>query len=172
MKSHCGLLVMALVSVSAACSLRQSPATPEGVTVGVMQDGVTMRRLTFEGSDEFNRSQIAEALDGAGIEMRLDSWIGPETVRQTEDLLRQMFSDRGYLAVEITHEITPVRPDRPQFVHLKFNMNPGPLRAAQERPAGCVELPPQVASPPPDSPTLFASLGLCQVEPAGGRVGG
>ena len=68
MKSHCGLLVMALVSVSAACSLRQSPATPEGVTVGVMQDGVTMRRLTFEGSDEFNRSQIAEALDAAGIE--------------------------------------------------------------------------------------------------------
>ena len=35
MKFHCVLLVVALCSVSAACSLSQSPATPEGVRVAL-----------------------------------------------------------------------------------------------------------------------------------------
>ncbi len=58
--------------------------------------------------------------------MRLDSWIGPETVRQAENLLRQMFSERGYTSAEITHEINPLPPGGSQFVHLKFNLSDGP----------------------------------------------
>ena len=58
--------------------------------------------------------------------MRLDSWVGPETVRQVENLLRQMFSERGYQSAEITHEINPLPPRGSQFVHQKFNLSDGP----------------------------------------------
>ncbi len=126
MKSSDVLLVVALVVVSATCSLRQSPITPELVAADVMQEGERMRRLTFEGSDEFNSLQITKALEDAGIEMSLDSWIGPATVRQTENLLRQMFSDRGYQSAKITHEINPIPSGGSQFVHLKFNVSEGP----------------------------------------------
>ena len=71
MKSSGILLAVVLAIVSAACSQGQSPVTPEGVAADVMQEGERLRILTFEGSDEFNRSQIAEALDGAGIKVRL-----------------------------------------------------------------------------------------------------
>ena len=67
MKSSDVLLVVALVVVSAACSLRQSPITPELVAADVMQEGERMRRLTFEGSDEFNSLQITKALDAEYI---------------------------------------------------------------------------------------------------------
>ena len=126
MRSSFVPLLAALVFLSAACAQRRAPAIPEGVAAAVMQQGERMRILTFEGSDEFSRSQIAAALDGAGIEMRLDSWIGPDTVSQTEVLLRQMFSESGYPSAAITHEINPIRPNEPRFVHLKFNLSPGP----------------------------------------------
>lgn len=39
--------------------------------------------------------------------------------------------------------------------------NPAAARTTQEIPGLCAEGPPRVASPPPDSPTLFTSIELC-----------
>ena len=39
--------------------------------------------------------------------------------------------------------------------------NPAAARTTQEIPGLCAEVPPRVASAPPDSPTLFTSIQLC-----------
>ena len=102
---------------------------PNGVAgktvVFLMEERERVRIVTFEGSDEFDVSEINEAMELSGIELRLDSRIGPGLVRQTEGLLREMFGEKGYQFAEISHEITPVA-GGPKMVRLTFQMDQGP----------------------------------------------
>ena len=84
---------------------------PNGVegkrAVFLLEERERVRIVSWEGSDEFDAAEINEALQLNGVELRLDSRIGPGVVRQTEGLLRQMFAEKGYQFAEISHEITP-----------------------------------------------------------------
>ena len=102
------------------------PNGVEGKTVlFLMEERERVRIVTFEGSDEFDQSEIDSALDGFGIELRMDSRIGPGLVRQTEGVLRQMFAEKGYQFAEISHEIVEVA-GGPKVVQLTFQMDQGP----------------------------------------------
>ena len=90
-----------------------------------MEERERVRIVTFEGSDEFDRSEIDDALNQTGIELRLDSRIGPRIVRRTEGLLREMFAEKGYQFAEVSHEITPVA-GGPKIVRLTFYIDEGP----------------------------------------------
>ena len=91
----------------------------------LMEERERVRIVTFDGSDEFDRSEIDSALALAGIELRLDTRIGPGIVRQTEGILREMFAEKGHQFAEIDHEITAVA-GGPKMVRLAFHMDPGP----------------------------------------------
>ena len=102
---------------------------PNGVqgkrAVFLMEERERVRIVTFEGSDEFERSDIDRTLQQIGIELRLDTRIGPAVIRRTEGVLRQMFAEKGFEFAEITHEITPLA-GGPKVVQLTFQMNEGP----------------------------------------------
>ena len=91
----------------------------------LMEERERVRIVTFDGSDEFDRSEIDSALALSGIELRLDTRIGPGIVRQTEGILREMFAEKGHQFAEIDHEITAVA-GGPKMVRLAFHMDPGP----------------------------------------------
>ena len=91
----------------------------------LMEERERVRIVTFEGSDEVKRTDIEEALQLTGVELRLDSRIGPGVIRRAEAVVRQMFLEKGYQFAEITHEITPVA-GGPKVVQLTFNMDQGP----------------------------------------------
>ncbi|HJN43659.1 MAG TPA: outer membrane protein assembly factor BamA [Vicinamibacterales bacterium] len=84
-----------------------------------------VRTVTWEGSDEFDVSNIEEAMELSGIELRLESQISPNLIRRTEGMLRQMFDEKGFQFAEISHTITPV-PGGPKLVQLAFQMDEGP----------------------------------------------
>ncbi len=90
-----------------------------------MEERERVRIVSFEGSDEFDTTEINEALDLSGIELRVDSRIGPGVMRQTEGLLREMFAEKGYQFAEISHEITAMA-GGPKVVRLTFHMDQGP----------------------------------------------
>ncbi len=102
---------------------------PNGVSgkraVFLMEERERVRIVTFDGSDEFERSDIDEMLERLGIELRLDTRIGPDVIRRTEGVLRQMFAEKGYEFAEIGHEITPAV-GGPKMVRLAFLMDEGP----------------------------------------------
>ena len=102
---------------------------PNGVpgkrAVFLMEERERVRIVTFEGSDEFERSDIDETLQRLGIELRLDTRIGPAVIRRTEGVLRQMFAEKGYEFAKIGHEITPAV-GGPKVVQLTFRMDEGP----------------------------------------------
>ena len=102
---------------------------PNGVVgrraVFLMEERERVRIVTFEGSDEFDRSEIDEALKMSDIDLRLDSRIGPGVVRQTERVLREMFAEKGFQFAEISHEITAVA-GGPKVVQLEFQLDQGP----------------------------------------------
>ena len=91
----------------------------------LMEERERVRIVTFEGADEYNRTEIDEALGLSGIELRLDSRIGPGVVRSTEGLLRQMYAEKGYQFAEVSHEITSVA-GGPKVVQLAFHIDQGP----------------------------------------------
>ena len=90
-----------------------------------MEELDRVRTVSYEGSDEFDSIEINEALNRVGIELRLDSRIGPGVVRQTEGVLREMFAEEGYQFAEISHEITAMA-GGPKVVRLTFQMDQGP----------------------------------------------
>ena len=93
--------------------------------VFLMEERERVRIVTFEGSDEYDRTEIDEALEMSGIALRLDSRIGPGVVRSTEGVLRQMLAEKGYQFAEVSHEITPVA-GGPKVVQLTFHIDEGP----------------------------------------------
>jgi len=98
----------------------------EGKTVlFLLEERERVRIVTFEGSDEYDRTEIDEALEQSGIELRLDTRIGPRLVRRTEGLLREMYAEKGYQFAEVSHEITSVA-GGPKVVRLAFQIDQGP----------------------------------------------
>ena len=102
---------------------------PNGVpakrVVFLMEERERVRITTFEGSDEYDQTEINDALEQAGIELRADSRIGPRVVRQTEGLLREMYAQKGYQFAEVSHEITAIA-GGPKVVQLTFTIDQGP----------------------------------------------
>ena len=102
---------------------------PNGVAgkraVFLMEERERVRLVTYEGSDEYDLAEIAEALEQTGIELRPDSRIGPRVVRRTEGLLREMYAEKGYQFAQISHETTAVA-GGPKIVQLTFHIDQGP----------------------------------------------
>ena len=102
---------------------------PNGVAgrrvVFLMDEAERVRVVHWEGSDEFDDTEVLEALQLNGIEIRVDSQIRPGLVRETEGLLRQMFAEKGYQFAEISHETKPAV-GGPKRVELTFHMDEGP----------------------------------------------
>ncbi len=102
---------------------------PNGVggkrAVFLLEERDRVRTVTYEGSDEYDLTEIAEAMEQSGIELRTDSRIGPRKVRQVEGLLREMYAEKGYQFAEVSHEITAVA-GGPKIVQLTFHIDQGP----------------------------------------------
>ena len=91
----------------------------------LMEERERVRIVNFEGSEEYDRAEIDDAMESVGIELRLDSRIGPGVIRRTEGLLREMWAEKGFQFAEVTHEITPLA-GGPKVVQLTFNIDEGP----------------------------------------------
>ena len=102
---------------------------PNGVqgrrAIFVMEERERVRIVNFEGSEEYDRAEIDQAMESVGLELRLDSRIGPGVIRRTEGLLREMWGEKGFQFAEVTHEITPMA-GGPRVVQLTFNIDEGP----------------------------------------------
>ncbi len=90
-----------------------------------LEERQRVKIVRYTGSEEFDRGEIEEKLEEAGLEIRLDTFIDPRLISQVEAAVRQLYSDGGYQFTEISHEIIPVA-GGPKLVHLTFNINEGP----------------------------------------------
>ena len=98
----------------------------EGVRVIFnMEERQRVKIVGYSGSEELDRGDIEEKLQEAGITIRLDTFIDPQTVSRVEAALRLMFSEKGYQFAEVSHDITAVA-GGPKLVHLTFHMSEGP----------------------------------------------
>ena len=102
---------------------------PNGVqgrrVIFLLEERERVRIVNFEGSEEYDRAEIDDAMESVGIELRLDSRIGPGVIRRTEGLLREMWAEKGFQFAEVTHEITALA-GGPRVVQLTFNIDAGP----------------------------------------------
>ena len=102
---------------------------PNGVqgrrAVFLLEERERVRIVNFEGSEEYDRAEIDDAMESVGIELRLDSRIGPGVIRRTEGLLREMWAEKGFQFAEVTHEIAPLA-GGPRVVELTFHIDAGP----------------------------------------------
>ena len=98
----------------------------EGVRVIFnLEERERVKLVNYTGSDELDRGDIQDMLDGTGLQIRLDSFIDPQTVSRIEVALRQMFGEKGYQFADVSHEITAVA-GGPKLVHVTFHMSEGP----------------------------------------------
>ena len=91
----------------------------------LLEERERVRIVTFEGSDQYDRTEIDEAMESVGIELRLDTRVDPGVIRNTEGLLRSMWAEKGYQFAEVSYEVTAL-PGGPKVVQLVFNIDEGP----------------------------------------------
>ena len=98
----------------------------EGVRVIFnLEERERVKLVNYTGSDELDRGDIEDMLDGTGLRIALDTFVDPRTVSQIEAALRQMFAEKGYQFADVSHEIVAVA-GGPKLVHVTFNMSEGP----------------------------------------------
>ena len=81
--------------------------------------------VTFEGSEEVDRSDIDTAMQENGLAIRVDSFLDLGMIKRVKGLVQFMFADKGYQFAEIDHEVVPL-PGGPKTVQLTFHMTEGP----------------------------------------------
>jgi outer membrane protein insertion porin family len=90
-----------------------------------MEERERVKVVSYEGSKKIDRTKIDEKLKEVGIQMRLDSFLDPGTIRRVEGVLREMMAEKGYQAAEVNHVISPVE-GGPKLVNVAFNIAEGP----------------------------------------------
>jgi outer membrane protein insertion porin family len=90
-----------------------------------MEERERVKIVSYEGSKKIERTKIDEKLKELGIQLRLDSFLDPGTVRRVEGVLREMMAEKGFQAAEVTHSVTPVA-GGPKLVNVTFNIAEGP----------------------------------------------
>lgn len=102
---------------------------PNGVVgkraVFLLDERERVRIITFEGSDQYDRTEIDEAMVQVGVELRTDTRVDPGVIRNTEGLLRSMWGEKGYQFAEVSHTLTPMT-GGPKIAQLIFNIDEGP----------------------------------------------
>ena len=95
------------------------------VIVYNMEERQRVRIVDYPGSEKVDQSKIEEALRDRGIQMRLDSFIDPGTVRRVAGVVRELYAEKGYMFAEVKPEIREVS-GGPKTVHLSFHVTEGP----------------------------------------------
>ena len=87
--------------------------------------------VTYEGSDEMKTEDILLNLEENDIDVRIDSFIDPETINRVKWVIRGLFAAKGYMFAEVDHKVEAI-PGGPKLVRLTFNMDEGPKIQIEE----------------------------------------
>ncbi len=90
-----------------------------------LEERQRVKIVTYEGSEELKPEDINLNLGDNGVNLQMDSFIDPRTIRATKGVLQMMFRSKGFQFSEVTHTIEPV-PGGPNLVRLVFHMEEGP----------------------------------------------
>jgi outer membrane protein insertion porin family len=90
-----------------------------------MEERQRIKIVDYEGPKKPEQSKIDDKLKEENIQMRMDTFIDPGTIRKVEGVVRDMMAEKGYQFAEVTHT-TKELPTGPKLVHLTFNIKEGP----------------------------------------------
>jgi outer membrane protein insertion porin family len=90
-----------------------------------MEERQRVKIVDYVGSKKVEQSKIDEELKKKGLQIRLDSFIDPSTVRSVAGIVRDMYAEKGYEFADVKPEIKPVE-GGPKTVNLTFHITEGP----------------------------------------------
>jgi outer membrane protein insertion porin family len=95
------------------------------VIVYEMEERQRLRIIDYVGSDKVDQSKIEDELKTKGINLRIDTFVDPGTIRRVAGVVRQVYAEKGYQFAEVKPEIKEVA-GGPKLVHLTFHITEGP----------------------------------------------
>lgn len=90
-----------------------------------LEERQRVKIVDYTGSKAVEQSKIEEKLREEGVQLRIDSFIDPGTIRRVEGIVRGLLAEKGYEYGEVTHTVRPLEGD-PKVVTLTFNIAEGP----------------------------------------------
>jgi outer membrane protein insertion porin family len=98
---------------------------PGKLVIYNMEERQRVKIVDYVGSKQVEQSKIDEELKKKNIQIRLDSFIDPSTVRRVAGIVRDMYAEKGYEYAQVKPEIKEVA-GAPKTVNLSFNITEGP----------------------------------------------
>jgi outer membrane protein insertion porin family len=95
------------------------------VIVFNMEERQRVKIVDYIGTQSVDQTKIEEELRDKGIQIRIDSFLDPGTVRRVTGIVREHYAAKGYQYADIKPEIKEIA-GGPKTVHLTFHINEGP----------------------------------------------
>jgi outer membrane protein insertion porin family len=95
------------------------------VVVYNMEERQRVRLVDYPGADTVDQTKIEEELRNRGIQIRIDSFIDPGTIRRVSGIIRELYAEKGHMYAEVRPEVVEVA-GGPKRVHLSFHVTEGP----------------------------------------------
>ena len=104
---------------------------PAKTVIFNVEERERVKVVTYEGSDEMKTEDILLNLEENDIDVRIDSFIDPETINRVKWVIRGLFAAKGYMFAEVDHQVEAI-PGGPKLVRLTFHMDEGPKIQIEE----------------------------------------
>jgi outer membrane protein insertion porin family len=95
------------------------------VIVYNMEERQRVRLVDYPGAEKVDQTKIEEELRNRGIQIRIDSFVDPGTIRRVSGIIRELYAEQGHMYAEVRPEITEVA-GGPKRIHLSFHVTEGP----------------------------------------------
>jgi outer membrane protein insertion porin family len=90
-----------------------------------------IRVVSYEGSDELDRTAIEEQLTTQGIQLNFDTFLDLGQIERVEAVVRSFMAEKGYTNSDVDYTITPTAAG-PKVVNVTFNVEQGPKTKIRE----------------------------------------
>ena len=90
-----------------------------------MEERQRVKIVDYVGSKKVEQTKIDEELKKKGIQIRLDSFIDPATIRRVAGIVHDMYAEKGYQYADVKPEIKPIEGGT-KLVNLSFHISEGP----------------------------------------------
>lgn len=101
------------------------------VIVVHLEERPRIKLIDYDGATNLSRADISDQLKEKGIELRLDSFLDHGTLRRVSTVVREMYSEKGYQAAEVTPVVREL-PGGPKLAHVVFQITEGPKIAIRD----------------------------------------
>lgn len=96
-----------------------------------LEERQRIRIVVYEGVERISQADIVERLKSKAIDLRLDGFVDPLTLRRAAAAIRELYAEKGHPAADVAPRVEPM-PQASKLARVIFRISEGPRIAVRD----------------------------------------